>query len=65
MGGLFEQWVGLELVHMLRIYPERSQVMFWRDADGLEVDWIVERNDKYIPIEVKWTKTHIQVTLRI
>jgi predicted AAA+ superfamily ATPase len=56
MGSLFEQWVGLELLHMLRLYPERSQLMFWRDADGVEVDWIVERHNEYIPIEVKWTE---------
>lgn len=56
MGSLFEQWVGLELIHMVRTFPDRSQVMFWKDANGLEVDWIVERNEKYIPIEVKWTK---------
>lgn len=56
MGSLFEQWVGLELLHMLRQYPERSQLMFWRDADGVEVDWIVERHNEYIPIKVKWTE---------
>lgn len=56
MGSLFEQWVGLELLHMLRLYPERSQLMFWRDADGVEVDWIIERHNEYIPIEVKWTE---------
>jgi predicted AAA+ superfamily ATPase len=31
-------------------------VLFWRDADGVEVDWIVERHNEYIPIEVKWTE---------
>lgn len=56
LGSLFEQWVGLELLHMLRFYPERSQVMFWRDADGAEVDWVIERHNEYIPIEVKWTE---------
>jgi predicted AAA+ superfamily ATPase len=56
LGVLFEQWVGLELIHMLRIQPERSQVMYWRDLEGPEVDWVIVRHNEYIPIEVKWTE---------
>lgn len=56
MGALFEQWVGLELIRLLHTYPERSSLMFWRDANGPEVDWIIERHNQYIPIEVKWTE---------
>ena len=57
MGSLFEQWVGLELIHILRLYPERSQVLYWRDADGPEVDWVIERHNEYTPVEVKWTQS--------
>lgn len=56
MGKLFEQWVALELIHTLRLRSERARVVFWRDADGVEVDWVIERHQEYIPIEVKWTE---------
>ncbi|MCB1119457.1 MAG: ATP-binding protein [Chlamydiia bacterium] len=55
-GNLFEQWVGLEISRTLRLHPEKSELMFWRDANGPEVDWIVERGGMYIPIEVKWSE---------
>lgn len=54
-GRLFEQWVGLELIRMIRLSPHRAQLYFWRDANGPEVDWILKIDDELIPIEVKWT----------
>jgi len=56
MGDLFEQWVGLELLRLLRTTPQRSSLLFWRDQAGVEVDWIVERENQYTPVEVKWTE---------
>lgn len=55
IGSLFEQWVGLELIHCARLSDQRTKVYFWRDANGPEIDWILEKEDRYIPIEVKWT----------
>lgn len=55
LGRLFEQWVGLELVRCARLADKRAQVLFWRDPDGPEVDWVIDTNDQYVPIEVKWT----------
>jgi predicted AAA+ superfamily ATPase len=55
MGHLLEQYVGLELIRLIRLSQKRSSVRYWRDANGPEVDWIVETTDGYIPIEVKWT----------
>ncbi|QQR81218.1 MAG: DUF4143 domain-containing protein [Deltaproteobacteria bacterium] len=70
LGDIFEQFVGLELIRLARISQERSKILFWRDADGPEVDWVVEREREYIPVEVKWTETpnvkdarHIQTFL--
>ena len=54
-GHLFEQWVGLELKRLLRIYLPRAAVKFWRDHSGPEVDWVIEHESRFIPIEVKWT----------
>lgn len=56
MGDLFEQWVGLELLRQMRTLPIKSSLLFWRDQSGAKIDWIVERENRYIPIEVKWTK---------
>ncbi|MFH1879088.1 MAG: AAA family ATPase [Candidatus Omnitrophota bacterium] len=54
-GSLFEQFVGLELIRSGRLSDRNVKILFWRDPDGPEVDWIIEREDEYIPIEVKWT----------
>jgi uncharacterized protein len=54
-GRLLEQFVGLELIYSARSLYERARVRFWRDADGPEVDWVVEKEREYIPVEVKWT----------
>jgi uncharacterized protein len=55
LGEWFEQWVGLELIRMTRDRAARNPVRFWRDPDGPEVDWVVDLNDRQIPIECKWT----------
>ncbi|MFC1652184.1 ATP-binding protein [Planctomycetota bacterium] len=56
MGHLFEQYVGLELLRLSRIADPTMRIRFWRDPDGPEVDWVIERNHRYTPIEVKWTQ---------
>lgn len=56
MGDLFEQWVGLELLRQMRTEPIKSSLMYWRDSSGAEVDWIIERENRFIPFEVKWTQ---------
>lgn len=55
LGKLFEQWVGLELIRNARFAPLKTKIYFWRDANGVEVDWVIEKDGVYIPIEVKWT----------
>jgi predicted AAA+ superfamily ATPase len=55
MGYLFEEYIGLELLRLIRQYAPRGALRFWRDSNGPEVDWIVENEGKYLPIEVKWT----------
>jgi uncharacterized protein len=56
MGDLFEQWVGLELLRQIRTSPTKNSLLFWRDQSGAEIDWIIEKENRYIPIEVKWSK---------
>lgn len=56
-GIVFEQFVGLELIHLGRLSDRKVRILFWRDPDGPEVDWVIEGEDGYVPIEVKWTDT--------
>ena len=70
-GQLFEQFVGLELVRQSRLRGPGTRVRFWRDADGPEVDWVVERAGALVPVETKWTDTptardvrHVELFLR-
>jgi len=57
LGTLFEQFVGLELIRSGRLSDKKVKILFWRDPDGPEIDWIIEDEDGYTPIEVKWTDT--------
>lgn len=54
MGRLFEQFIGLEIIRKLRTFPS-SRILYWRDPDGPEVDWVIRHSNELIPIEVKWT----------
>ena len=54
-GALFEQFIGLELLRFIHARGRRDRLRFWRDPDGPEVDWVLDINGCYIPIEVKWT----------
>ncbi len=56
MGDLFEQWVGLELLRQIKTSPKKCSLLFWRDTTGAEVDWVVGKENRYVPVEVKWTK---------
>ncbi len=55
-GDLFEQWVGLELLKGSENYSQPFSVKFWRDPSGPEIDWVLDVQGKYVPIEVKWTQ---------
>jgi predicted AAA+ superfamily ATPase len=55
LGELFEQAVALELIRVCRLYHPAARVRFWRDPEGPEVDWVLEHQGAFVPIEVKWT----------
>jgi len=57
LGCLFEQFVGLELVRCAHVAHRAVAIRFWRDPDGPEVDWVIDEEGAYTPIEVKWTNT--------
>lgn len=52
---LFEQYIGIEIIHQIREMPN-NQLRYWRDSNGVEIDYVLEHSGKYTPIEVKWTK---------
>ncbi len=54
-GFLLEQYVGIEIIRCLRLTAGAGRLRFWRDPDGPEVDWVIDTQGKYYPIEVKWT----------
>ncbi len=56
-GYLFEQFIGLQLIQLAELSDKNIQIKFWRDPDGPEVDFIVDNNHSYLPLEVKWTKS--------
>ena len=61
LGDHFEQFVGLELLRLLRIHSQQTKLRYWRDHAGPEVDYVIEHHKQYIPIEVKWSDTpHLQ-----
>lgn len=53
-GNRFEQWIGLLLTRYFRSRNLKSKLYYWRDLNGPEVDWVVEWNNRWIPIEVKF-----------
>lgn len=57
MGVLFEQLVGLELYRNIHLMKPRCQLHYWHDANsGIEVDFVLENQDHYLSIEVKWSE---------
>lgn len=54
-GPCFEQWVGLELYRRIS-YAESGALYYFRTRDGMEIDYILEWDGRFIPIEVKWTE---------
>lgn len=54
-GRLLEQWVGLELFRYKHMTKAMINILFWRDNSGVEVDYVIEKENCLIPIEVKLT----------
>jgi predicted AAA+ superfamily ATPase len=64
MGSIFEQFVGLELLRGARISKGETKIRFWRDPDGPEIDWVIDKNGLYTPIEVKLTDNPLREDTR-
>ena len=56
-GSIFENAVLLELMKADFHAGRRPSVFFWRDSHGNEVDFLLERGGRLLPIEVKASQT--------
>lgn len=56
-GAIFESWVVAEICKAQRNFNAHTNLSFFRDAYGLEVDLIVERGQDILAIEVKSGQT--------
>lgn len=54
LANLFEQFVGLQILAYKDIYHRLAKLRYWRDSAGPEVDFVLDIERKYIPIEVKF-----------
>jgi uncharacterized protein len=62
-GRVFEQWVGAELYKRLA-YLRKGNLSYFRTKSRAEVDYIVDIDGKFIPIEVKWTERPSSIDAR-
>ena len=56
-GGLYENLVILEIIKLYHNSGKRPDIYFYRDTHGNEVDLIIRKNRKLIPIEIKSAAT--------
>lgn len=56
-GQLFETWVIAELLKYRFNNALSSNLYFWRDSAGHEIDVLIEQADKLIPVEIKSGQT--------
>jgi hypothetical protein len=55
-GSLVETWVATELLKLMSVEDPRLHLYFWRTRTGQEVDFLLERGEKLVAIEVKWSQ---------
>jgi hypothetical protein len=56
-GHIFETWVISELLKGRMNRGLKENIYFWRDNVGHEIDCIVEKGDRLLPLEIKSGKT--------
>lgn len=57
IGALFENLVVSEIVKQQYHQGNVPKVFFWRDHKGKEIDLIIEKDSRLIPIEIKSART--------
>ena len=54
LGALVETWVAQELLKLLSLSLEPMRLYGWRLQSGPEVDFLIEKGDRFLAIEAKW-----------
>jgi uncharacterized protein len=57
-GNIFETFIISEFYKRLHHIGEKPPLFFWRDKTGNEIDLIVEKGPRLLPIEIKSSKTY-------
>lgn len=57
IGNIFENFVTTEILKQIKNNKSSSQIFFWRDREGNEVDVIIKNGQDLYPIEVKLGST--------
>ena len=57
-GNLFENFILTELLKKRFNNAKTSNLYFWRDHHGKEIDCIIEKANSLVPIEIKSSKTY-------
>ena len=50
---MLENLVLMDLLAWRDVQPRRPEVLYWRTATGIEVDFVIETPRRVLPIEVK------------
>ena len=50
---LFHQFIGLQLLNLLRTIAPEAKLYYWKDHNGPEVDYVINVGATILPIEVK------------
>jgi len=56
-GAIFEAWVISELIKSYHHLGLDSDIYFWRDSAGHEIDLMIDHGDQLVPIEIKSGQT--------
>lgn len=56
-GALFENAVAVELMKERYNNGQRSNIFYWRDRTGNEIDFLLDQSDEVVPLEVKASST--------
>lgn len=56
IGPLFENFVFAQLYSAIKLQASSKRVLFFRDREGNEIDFLIEDGQKYSLIEVKWSE---------
>lgn len=57
-GSIFENFVVMEFLKEKNTSLENSSLYYWRSISGVEIDLLIEKNGKLIPIEIKSGTTY-------